>query len=39
VHDARVVEDYVEAAPGVEGFDGRLDGGFGGDVAELVADN
>ena len=34
VHDARVVEDDVEAAPGVEGADHGGDGGFGGDVAD-----
>jgi hypothetical protein len=35
VHDARVVEDDVEAAPGIEVLDGGLDVGFLGDIAEL----
>jgi hypothetical protein len=35
VHDARVVEDDVEPAPGVEVLDGGLDVGFLGDIAEL----
>lgn len=35
VHDAGVVEDDVEAAPGVDGFNEGLDVGFFGDVAFL----
>jgi hypothetical protein len=37
VHDARVVEDDVQPAPGVEVGNGGGDVGFFRDIAELVA--
>jgi hypothetical protein len=35
VHDAGVVEDDVQPAPGVEVLNGGFDVGFFGDVADL----
>lgn len=39
VHDARVVEDDVQAAPRINVVDGGLDGGLGRDVDDLALEH